>query len=84
MKYWLVKDWLETVWKKVGGMQKYKSLLVWDSFRGHLSESVKLKMKELQTVPVIIPGGMTSMVQPLDVCVDKPFKDQVKSDDKNG
>ena len=75
----LVKNWLETVWKKVGGMRKRKSMLVWESYRGgHLSESVKRKMRELQTVPAIIPGGMTSMVQPLDVCVNKPFKDRVR------
>ena len=71
----LVKDWLNSVWAKVGGLMKRKSLLVWDSFRGHLTQPVKNTLARLNTVPAIIPGGMTSMLQPLDVCVNKPFKD---------
>ena len=63
----LVKDWLNSVWAKVGGLMKCKSLLVWDSFRGHLTQPVKNTLARLNTVPAIIPGGMTSMLQPLDV-----------------
>jgi len=32
----LVKDWLKTVWSKVGGLSRQKSMLVWDSFRAHV------------------------------------------------
>ena len=71
----LVKDWLNSVWAKVGSLAKRKSLLVWDSFRGHISNAVKNKLNYLNTVPAVIPGGMTSILQPLDVCVNKPFKD---------
>ena len=27
---------------------------------------------------VFIPGGLTSVLQPLDVCLNKPFKDRVR------
>ena len=27
----------------------------------------------------VIPGGLTSIVQPLDVCLNKPFKDHLRS-----
>ena len=37
----LVVDWIKTVWKKVAGLSRKRSLLVWDSFRVHLSEPVK-------------------------------------------
>ena len=43
----LVKDWLKSVWAKVGGLAKRKSLLVWDSFRGHISDAVKNKLNYL-------------------------------------
>ena len=66
----LVKDWLKPVWAKVGGLMKCKSLLVWD-----LTQPVKNTPARLNTVPAIIPGGMTSILQPLDVCVNKPMKD---------
>ena len=39
--------------------------------------------KELQRgnlVPVIIPGGCTSVVQPLDVSLNKPFKCHIRVD----
>ena len=26
----------------------------------------------------LIPGGLTSVVQPLDVCLNKPFKDLIR------
>ena len=63
----LVQDWLRTVWSKVGGLARKKSMLVWDSFRAHLSAPIRSTLKSLNTEPVVIPGGMTSMVQPLEV-----------------
>ena len=47
---------------------------MWDSFRAHLSDNVKRVLKS--TDVAVIPGGMTSLLQPLDVGVNKPFKDK--------
>lgn len=58
----LVKDWLNSVWAKVRGLGKRKSHLVWDSFIGHISNAVKNKLTYLNTVPAVIPGGMTMEV----------------------
>ena len=73
-----VLDWLRIVWSKVGGLTRRKSMLVWDSFRAHLSAPIRCTLKSLNTEPVVIPGGMTSMVQPLDVAINKPFKDRMR------
>jgi hypothetical protein len=45
----------------------YSSMLILDSFRGHTTEEVKKILKSRNTDQVIIPGGLTSMLQPLGV-----------------
>ena len=54
------------------------SLLVWDSFRAHLTDSVKDDLKQRNIDVAVIPGGLTPVVQPLDKCLNKPFKDNVR------
>ncbi|KAJ4439521.1 hypothetical protein ANN_07645 [Periplaneta americana] len=53
-------------------------MLVLDAFKGHLTLEVKKKITALKTDLVVIPGGMTSKLQVLDVVVNKPFKDQLR------
>ena len=55
-----------------------RSLLVWDSFRAHLTDSVKDDLKQRNIDVAVIPGGLTPVVQPLDKCLNKPFKDNVR------
>lgn len=43
------------------------SLLVLDSFRGHLMEEVKDSLRKVRTDMALLPGGLTSILQPLDV-----------------
>jgi hypothetical protein len=75
----MVVEWLKLVWfRRPGHLLKLKSLLVLDSYRGHITPAVKDAMKEADSDLAVIPGGMTSQLQPLDVCVNKPFKDQLK------
>ena len=69
--------WLDKCWTKRpgGGMVNARSLLVWDQFRGHLVDSVKRKTKRTHNTDIaVIPGGLTSVLQPLDVSVNHPFK----------
>jgi hypothetical protein len=67
--------WIEKVWNaRPGALLKHKALLVWDMFRAHLMQSVKQKLRRHRTYQAVIPGGTTSVLQPLDVCLNKPFK----------
>ena len=75
----LVQNWLRTIWSKVGGLIRWKSMLVWDSFRAHLSKPVRSTLRSISTECVVIPGDMTSMLQPLDVSINKPFKDRMQA-----
>ncbi len=77
----LMLDWLKTVWdKRPGVLRRPRSMLVLDSFKGHLVDSVEESLKGKKSDMVVIPGGMTSQLQPLDVSVNKPFKDYVKDE----
>lgn len=61
-----------------GGLLRRRSLLVWDAFRAHLAEPVKRALCQTNTDVIVIPDGLTSVLQPLDVCLSKPFKDRVR------
>ena len=53
---------------------KKPSLLVCDQFKAHVTESTKRLATKLKTHLAVIPGGLTSHLQPLDVSVNTPFK----------
>ena len=73
-----MKVWIEKVWRaRIGGLGRRKSLFVYDSFEAHVTDSVKASFKCEKTELAVIPGGLTSLLQPLDVSLNKPFKDGV-------
>jgi hypothetical protein len=75
----LVKDWIDKVWdRRPGALRRQKAMLVLDSFRGHLNEDVKKKLQRGRTDMVVIPGGLTSILQPLDISINKPFKESLR------
>jgi len=63
--------------KKKRTMQKH---FVWimDDASFHHSESLAKKCKENDIDLLILPGGTTPILQPLDVVINKPFKDVLK------
>ncbi|KAM3915673.1 pogo transposable element with KRAB domain [Leptodactylus fuscus] len=70
-----MKIWIEKVWsKRPGGLLKKPALLVLDQFRAHISDNTKKIFKLAKTHLAVIPGGLTSQLQPLDVSLNKPFK----------
>jgi hypothetical protein len=62
------------------GLNKAPMLMVYDSFKGHLEESVKKKFHDNGFDLAVIPGGLTSICQPLDVAINKPFKDNLRKE----
>lgn len=80
----LMQDWLEVVWRRrMGPPAKQRGLLILNGFRGHTTDSVKNAMENLNTDMVIIPGGLTSQLQVLDVVVYKPLNDSVRAQYSN-
>ena len=59
------------------GFHKPPSLLVWDNFSAHLTEGVTKKVRDTKLQVAVIPGGLISILQPLNVSINKPFKDKL-------
>jgi hypothetical protein len=55
-------------------------MMVYDSFKGHLEKFVKEKFCENRFDLVVIPGGLTSIYQPLDIAINKSFKDNLRKE----
>ena len=52
--------------------------MLWDSFHGHLTNAVK-DLPARQNVDVaVISSGLTPVLQPLDKCINKPFKAKLR------
>ena len=49
-------------------------LLGFDTFKDHLTDDILAILAKNNILHAVIPGGCTRMIQPLDVCLNKPFK----------
>ncbi|CAI5484684.1 unnamed protein product [Closterium sp. Yama58-4] len=80
----LVQDWITQVLVpflkpiREGTGRRRESLVVLDSYRGHLTESVGQTMRMFRLTRAVIPGGCTPLLQPLDVSVNRAFKAGVR------
>lgn len=70
----LTRDWVE------GGLGKFsftRRMVAWDSFKCHITDSIKEELAQSKIDPVILPGGCTKYIQAPDVASNKPFKAKV-------
>ena len=72
----LMQQWIKEVLLKYS--EGRHCLLLLDSFRAHLTDKVSRSLNKANATVVIIPGGCTSKVQPVDVCLNKPIKDTIR------
>jgi transposase-like protein len=74
----IMGQWLEKVWRRrKGSFFKPKSLLIYDSHRSHLTPDIKQLVQKYSQLAVI-PGGLTKKLQPLDLSVNKSFKNKIR------
>ncbi len=57
-----------------------KGCLILDSFGAHCTEAVVADLKKINVESMTIPGGFTSYLQPLDVSINKPFKEFMREE----
>uniref|UniRef100_A0A3P8P7R4 HTH CENPB-type domain-containing protein n=1 Tax=Astatotilapia calliptera TaxID=8154 RepID=A0A3P8P7R4_ASTCA len=77
----MMKEWLREVYeRRLGGFfHASPSLLICDSMRAHLTADVKKLVKQMNCELAVIPGGLTKELQPLDICVNRPFKVRLRA-----
>jgi len=69
-------EWLET--QLIPVLDCQPTLLDLDLFAGHKTEEVLDTFKAHDITVSVIPAGCTGIVQPLDVLINRPFKDILK------
>ena len=72
----LMKNYVEYLIDEIDESDLLK-MMVYDSFKGHLQEPVKEKFRKNGFDLVVIPSGLTSICHPLDIAINKPFKDNL-------
>ena len=71
--------WLNRIWFKTYPYKPIKgSILYYDKAPSHLTEEVTNMFAENNCYYRLIPSGLTSYCQPLDLSINKPFKDSIK------
>ncbi|GBC43992.2 pogo transposable element with KRAB domain [Rhizophagus irregularis DAOM 181602=DAOM 197198] len=73
--------WVENVWTSRNRFGNPRSMLVLDSFRRYIVNSVKNRLVKKNTNIAMIPGSCTSKLQPLDVAINKSFKSKDEVDE---
>ena len=73
---WMTREtmalWIRRVWGNPE--DNVRRLLVLDEYRVHKTEEVREYAEDKKTDLVYVLGGCTSLAQPLDVSINKPFK----------
>uniref|UniRef100_K7GDI2 HTH CENPB-type domain-containing protein n=1 Tax=Pelodiscus sinensis TaxID=13735 RepID=K7GDI2_PELSI len=77
----VMKTWSDSCFRaRKGGFFNPKSLLVLDSLAAHKESSVQKLLNSVGAHIAIIPGGLTSKLQPLDMAVNHSFKCFIRED----
>lgn len=71
-----IVEWLEE--QIVPVLEDQPTLLAMDLFSAHKTEEVLDTLRANDITVSVIPGGCTGLVQPLDVSINRPFKDILK------
>ena len=78
MKCWINEEWGNMFFNPATPESSGKILCA-DLHRAQQTATVKRMLQSKNTVLVNIPHGCTSKVQPLDVSINKPFKDYLRT-----
>jgi hypothetical protein len=74
----LVVDWLKQVYQPWAEEQTGPTILILDEFAGHMTSEVRDCVSSIGAHLIFIPGGYTWKLQPMDIGLNKPFKDKVR------
>ena len=71
--------WFDQVWKSYAEKKQKeldfnRSLMVYDAFKAHTTDDLKAILSINSTNLIMVTLGCTQNYQPLDFCINKPFK----------
>ena len=69
--------WIREIWGKIKFAENAAPILVLDRYSSHVKSSVVDEISAKADID-FIPGGCTSIVQPLDVLINKLFKEHLR------
>jgi hypothetical protein len=77
----LMINWIEKILLPFKNTREENEVIVFilDAASFHTSKKVESLLKNFGIELIILPGGCTDFLQPLDVCVNKPLKDKVRA-----
>ena len=55
------------------------AVVIFDTFKGHTGREMESLLLENNIISVIVPSNCTDVLQPLDLSVNKPLKDHLRS-----
>ena len=72
--------WLNIIWFRSYPFRNIKgSILYFDKAPSHMNDQIIDMFEKNECFYRVIPPGLTSYCQPLDLCINKPFKDAIKA-----
>ena len=74
-----IRKWVDLMLPMVLRGNK-RGLLIWDSASTHRANDMKNFLKQRGVDQIMIPAGMTGYLQSLDLVINKPFKDNLRSE----
>jgi hypothetical protein len=75
----LVVDWVQKVFRPWALSKQQPTMLIVDEFTGHMTAEVRDAVADCGAFLEFVPGGYTWCLQPMDVGVNRPFKDGIRS-----
>ncbi|CAI7870049.1 unnamed protein product [Closterium sp. NIES-53] len=75
---WLSKEVLPHL-NPQRGQNARRAMLVLDSYRGHVTQTMLQSYRTHSITPAVIPASCTSQIQPLDVSINRCFKAAVRA-----
>lgn len=79
----LFEEWITEELSPLLGDNRADNLLVMDVASFHKTPAILQKLRDLHVTTTLIPGGCTSLLQPLDTAVNKPFKGWLREATEN-
>ena len=55
------------------------AVVIFDTFKGHTGSEMESSLLENDIISVHAPSNCTDLLQPLELCLNKPLKDHLRS-----